>query len=80
MHKKIDLSNVTSKCGSKDNIHHKPGKFTHQLLLYVKVLKNEKCKCFQKDLLGMCVLVAVLGNFFFFDFFFFYFRFGEVWC
>uniref|UniRef100_A0A673BCY2 Microtubule-associated protein n=1 Tax=Sphaeramia orbicularis TaxID=375764 RepID=A0A673BCY2_9TELE len=23
--KKLDLSNVTSKCGSKDNIHHKPG-------------------------------------------------------
>ena len=22
---KIDLSNVTSKCGSKDNIHHSPG-------------------------------------------------------
>lgn len=26
VHKKIDLSNVTSKCGSKANIHHKPGK------------------------------------------------------
>ncbi|TWW82092.1 Microtubule-associated protein tau [Takifugu flavidus] len=25
VHKKIDLSNVTSKCGSKVNIHHKPG-------------------------------------------------------
>ncbi|XP_078140686.1 microtubule-associated protein tau [Centroberyx gerrardi] len=25
VHKKLDLSNVTSKCGSKDNIHHKPG-------------------------------------------------------
>lgn len=26
VHKRIDLSNVTSKCGSKDNIRHKPGK------------------------------------------------------
>ncbi|KAG2461132.1 TAU protein, partial [Polypterus senegalus] len=25
VNKKLDLSNVTSKCGSKDNIHHKPG-------------------------------------------------------
>lgn len=25
--KKIDLSHVTSKCGSLDNIHHRPGQF-----------------------------------------------------
>lgn len=31
VHKKIDLSNVTSKCGSKDNIRHKPGKTLFQL-------------------------------------------------
>lgn len=31
VHKKIDLSNVTSKCGSKDNIRHKPGKTSFQL-------------------------------------------------
>lgn len=31
VHKKIDLSNVTSKCGSKGNIHHKPGSCSHQL-------------------------------------------------
>lgn len=26
VHKKIDLSNVKSKCGSTANIHHKPGR------------------------------------------------------
>lgn len=25
LNKKVDLSKVTSKCGSKDNIKHKPG-------------------------------------------------------
>lgn len=28
VHKKIDLSNVQSKCGSKVNIHHKPGEIS----------------------------------------------------
>lgn len=31
LHKKIDLSNVQSKCGSKDNIRHKPGNCRHPL-------------------------------------------------
>lgn len=30
VNKKLDLSNVTSKCGSKDNICHKPGNFKHR--------------------------------------------------
>lgn len=27
LNKKVDVSKVTSKCGSKDNIKYKPGKF-----------------------------------------------------
>lgn len=27
LNKKVDLSKVTQKCGSKDNINHKPGKW-----------------------------------------------------
>lgn len=38
VHKKIDLSNVTSKCGSKDNIRHKPG-----FLLFHHVVTLLKC-------------------------------------
>jgi hypothetical protein len=33
-HKKVDLSKVTSKCGSKDNIKHKPG--SHLMILEIK--------------------------------------------
>lgn len=33
-HKKVDLSKVTSKCGSKDNIKHKPGR--HLMILEMK--------------------------------------------
>ncbi|MEQ2173758.1 hypothetical protein GOODEAATRI_000762 [Goodea atripinnis] len=36
VHKKIDLSNVTSKCGSKDNIHHKPGLCVDLLCYFIE--------------------------------------------
>ena len=32
VHKKIDLGTVQSKCGSKDNIRHKPGKKKNKVL------------------------------------------------
>lgn len=31
LNKKVDLSKVTSKCGSKDNIKHKPGEHGKRL-------------------------------------------------
>ncbi len=45
MHKKIDLSNVTSKCGSKDNIRYKPG--TRGFVLSCKKNKEKRSlNCF----------------------------------
>ena len=42
--KKVDLSKVTSKCGSKDNIKHKPGELADVALtwhsIYYVVLSN----------------------------------------
>lgn len=39
VHKKIDLSNVMSKCGSKDNIRHKPGSWSfHPVIIVLKCL------------------------------------------
>lgn len=39
VHKKIDLSNVTSKCGSKANIRHKPGSCPlHRLVMLLRSL------------------------------------------
>lgn len=34
LNKKVDLSKVTSKCGSKDNIKHKPGQTDNSCALF----------------------------------------------
>ena len=40
VHKKIDLSNVQSKCGSKDNIRHKPGTNYLEGLCFTSLLRE----------------------------------------
>lgn len=44
--KKVDLSKVTSKCGSKDNIKHKPGELGNGVLtlsIHSKALLDALC-------------------------------------
>lgn len=38
LNKKVDVSKVTSKCGSRVNIKHKPGKALDLIKCYEKVL------------------------------------------
>lgn len=50
VHKKIDLTNVTSKCGSKDNIRHKPGKILleHTVMKIQNTWKHQLSSCFNQ--------------------------------
>ena len=54
LNKKVDLSKVTSKCGSKDNIKHKPGELGNVLTVSVgsKALSDALSLCALGNLLG----------------------------
>ena len=55
LNKKVDLSKVTSKCGSKDNIKHKPGELGNVLTISV----SSKALL---DALSLCALGNLLGT------------------
>lgn len=41
--KKIDLSHVTSKCGSLDNIRHRPGEHANEFWKFLPQIGNLQC-------------------------------------
>lgn len=56
LNKKVDVSKVTSKCGSKDNIKHKPGELGNVVLTLLCLI----CRIIKCMVLKSCRMVLSL--------------------